>query len=171
MFHQQAFVEGLLCAGHSARFKQGKRWKLALSYQRFCSGTGRGKAGTEGLVHEAWQRPYSVLGILLRVWVQRPHTILSTFPVRETVFIPFLDEQTEAPRVQSPRTGVRRSPPGLPWLNTLRRCPIPLKNKDQESLSMAFKHPPALSSSLASAAASLISYHPLPSELLSPRSH
>lgn len=33
-----------------------------------------------------------------------------------------------------------RSPPGLPWLNNLKRCPIPLKNKDQESLSVALKH-------------------------------
>lgn len=32
-------------------------WHSAI--KGFVSGTGRGEAGTEGLVHEAWQRPYS----------------------------------------------------------------------------------------------------------------
>lgn len=52
MIHQQAFIEGLLCAGHSASFKQGKRHRLALRCQRAGVRTGWKGTGTEGLSFE-----------------------------------------------------------------------------------------------------------------------
>lgn len=69
MIHQQAFIEGLLCAGHGARFKQGKRHRLALRCQRAC-GTGWKGAGIEGLLCETWQRPRSLLGTWQSICIQ-----------------------------------------------------------------------------------------------------
>lgn len=77
--------------------------------------------GTEDLLYETWLSPCSWPGTSLstvfscKVWFNSDN-----IPCEVAVLnFSFLDEQTEAPKVQSPRAGVGKSPPDLPWHLTL----------------------------------------------------
>lgn len=61
-----------------------------------------GGAGMEGLLNKIWQRPCGVFACTV---LSNPFNVLC----EKDCFDPsFLDEQTEAPRVQNPRAGVGR---------------------------------------------------------------
>lgn len=115
----------------------------------------------EGLLNKTWQRP---CGVFVCTILSNPFNVLYE---KDCLILLFWMSElgSQSPESQGRCGGGESSRSASAY--TLGNCPIPLKNKDQEGLSMSFEHllpsppvwPPGLLVST--------SRHPLPSELLS----